>query len=550
MGNSLVVRRRTEAARSEAAARAAQYVRMSTDHQRYSVQNQAAAIAIYAAQHNLNIVRTYGDEGRSGLRIANRHGLVDLINDVCSGRADFDHILVYDVSRWGRFQDIDESAHYEFVCRKAGIKVVYCAEQFDNDGSIMSSIVKNLKRVMAAEYSRELSVKVHAGACRVAGLGFRSGAMPGYGLHRELVDKNGRTKGALEKGQRKHLQTDRVVLRTGPTPEVQIVNRIFRQFVAERISQAKIVRQLNREQVPNHRGKPWTTWMVHYLLQNENYIGNIVYNRTSYRLRQAKKSNPPELWIRTTAVKPMVDRALFLKAQQIMKEHYIRLSDEKLLERLKATLEKNGRLSVAIMNGTDELASPALYVLRFGSLRKAYKLVGYRPPRDCRYIDAKPMLRAKLAEHASDIAMRIRALGASVALDASAQAMTVGGCLVVSFRIARFYHDPKRAPVWHFTRRVGSPPGFIVALRMNKKNTDVRDYFLVPTVEMRRKREQLTETTRSRFAKYRASSAQGLVRAIMEKVVAANHAYPTRPQDLKGQRTAARSRKSIALEPR
>ena len=37
----------------------------------------------------------------------------------------------------------------------------YCAEQFD--GTLLSSIVKNLKRVMAAEYSRELSVKVHAG---------------------------------------------------------------------------------------------------------------------------------------------------------------------------------------------------------------------------------------------------------------------------------------------------------------------------------------------------------------------------------------------------
>jgi DNA invertase Pin-like site-specific DNA recombinase len=37
-------------------------------------------------------------------------------------------VLVYDVSRWGRFQDIDESAHYEFVCKQAGIKVAYCAE--------------------------------------------------------------------------------------------------------------------------------------------------------------------------------------------------------------------------------------------------------------------------------------------------------------------------------------------------------------------------------------------------------------------------------------
>ena len=52
------------------------------------------------------------------------------------------------------------------------MKVAYCAEQFDNDGTMMSNILKNLKRVMAAEYSPELSVKVHAGASRSARTAF------------------------------------------------------------------------------------------------------------------------------------------------------------------------------------------------------------------------------------------------------------------------------------------------------------------------------------------------------------------------------------------
>jgi len=117
MANSLVVRKGTSLAKRVRALRAAQYVRMSTDYQRYSIQNQAAAIAAYAQQKNLTIVRTYVDEGRSGLRIKGRAGLIELIDDVQSGRAEFDHILVYDVSRWGRFQDVDKSAHYEFVCK-------------------------------------------------------------------------------------------------------------------------------------------------------------------------------------------------------------------------------------------------------------------------------------------------------------------------------------------------------------------------------------------------------------------------------------------------
>jgi hypothetical protein len=73
---------------------------------------------------------------------------------------------------------------------------------------VIASIVKNLKRVMAAEYSRELSVKVHAGACRVASLGFKQGGAIGYALQRELVDEDPYSRGILSKGQRKHLQTD------------------------------------------------------------------------------------------------------------------------------------------------------------------------------------------------------------------------------------------------------------------------------------------------------------------------------------------------------
>jgi len=125
--NALIIRRNTELANAQKAVRAAQYVRMSTELQRYSIQNQAAAIAAYAQQRNLSIVRTYVDEGRSGLRIKGRSGLIELIEDVQSGNADFNHILVYDVSRWGRFQDVDESAHYEFVCKQKGVKVAYCA---------------------------------------------------------------------------------------------------------------------------------------------------------------------------------------------------------------------------------------------------------------------------------------------------------------------------------------------------------------------------------------------------------------------------------------
>jgi len=225
--------------------RAAQYVRMSTDLQRYSTENQAAAIAAYAARHNLTIVRTYADEGRSGLQINGRQGLLELIDDVRAGRADFDRVLVCDVSRWGRFQDTDESAYYEYICKDAGIRVEYCAEEFENDGSLISTIIKSLKRAMAAEYSRELSTKVFAGQCRMVSLGFWHGGPPTYGLRRELVDEHGCSRGFLAPGERKYLQTDRVLLRPGAPQEVELVRHVFHQFAIARESETKIAGELN-----------------------------------------------------------------------------------------------------------------------------------------------------------------------------------------------------------------------------------------------------------------------------------------------------------------
>jgi len=155
--------------------RAAQYVRASTEHQQYSTENQADKIKEYADHRNMEIVCTYSDDGKSGLSIGGRASLKKLIADAETGDVDFNVILVYDVSRWGRFQDTDESAYYEYICRRAGIQVAYCAEPFENDGSPNSTIIKSVKRAMAGEYSRELSVKVFAGQCHLIELGFRQG---------------------------------------------------------------------------------------------------------------------------------------------------------------------------------------------------------------------------------------------------------------------------------------------------------------------------------------------------------------------------------------
>ncbi len=330
--------------------RAVEYVRMSTEHQQYSTENQADKIREYAARRGIEIVRTYTDAGKSGLRMEGRASLQQLLKDVESGSADFTIILVYDVSRWGRFQDADESAFYEYRCRSAGIQVAYCAEQFENDGSPVSTIVKGVKRAMAGEYSRELSAKVFAGQCRLIELGFRQGGPAGYGLRRVLLDQNGSIKAQLTRGEHKSLQTDRVILMPGPEDEIRNVNLMYRWFIDDGLVESEIARRLNEMAVRTDLDRQWTRATVHEVLTNEKYIGNNIYNRRSFKLKKLRVENTPDMWIKKEgAFDSIVQPELFYTAQGIIRARSHRYSNEELIERLRNLYQHRGFLSGLII---------------------------------------------------------------------------------------------------------------------------------------------------------------------------------------------------------
>jgi len=171
-------------------------------------------------------------------------------------------ILVYDVSRWGRFQDPDEAAHYEFLCKSAGVRVHYCAEHFGNDSYLPNVVLKALKRVMAGEYSRELSDKVFAGLIRLAKDGYRPGSYAGYGLRRMLLSVDRAPKRELSLGERKSVANERVTLIPGPENEIHWVREIYRMFIYEHMPLGQIANSLNNMSIPGLHGRKWTRNMV------------------------------------------------------------------------------------------------------------------------------------------------------------------------------------------------------------------------------------------------------------------------------------------------
>lgn len=463
-----------------AQARAAQYVRMSTEHQRYSTENQADAIAAYAAARGFAVVRTYADAGKSGLNLGGRTGLQRLLADVEGGNTDFSAVLVYDVSRWGRFQDADESAYYEYFCKRAGIAVHYCAEQFENDGSLAATIIKGMKRAMAGEYSRELSNKVFLGQCRLVEMGFRQGGNPGYGLRRQLLDERLEPKGLLGRGERKSLQADRVVLVPGPEEEVGTVRRVYRMFVDGLMTETAIAKALNSEGVPAEAGRPWSQAAVRQVLVAEKYIGHNVYNRVSFKLKRARVRNPPEMWIRAAdAFAAVVDPALFAAAQALVAARGRRHSDGELLDLLAALLRERGTLSAVIIDEAGGLPSSHVYQARFGSLLRAYRLVGYAPARDCSHVETNRLLRAMHPGIVDGVVSGIRALPGTSVEEQGDGELLVNGELSVSVVICRCTRTSKGALRWK-VRFGGARADITVAVRMEDGNERVRDYYLLP----------------------------------------------------------------------
>ena len=457
---------------------------MSTEHQKYSTENQADAIAAYAARRGFEVVRTYEDSGKSGLRLEGRLALQALIEDVRKGRADYKAILVYDVSRWGRFQDADESAYYEFICREAGIAVHYCAEQFENDGSLSATVIKSMKRAMAGEYSRELSAKVFAGQCRLITLGFRQGGPAGFGLRRQLVDECRIPKAELRRGEQKSLQTDRVILTPGPPEEVEIVRRLYRMFVLQRRSESEIAGLLNSEGVVTDLGRPWTRATVHQVLTNEKYIGNNVYNRRSFKLKAKRIANAPEIWVRKEgAFAGIVDTDFFVAAQRIIQERSIRYTDEELLCQLSSLLQQKGWLSGLVIDEVEDMASSSTFRTRFGSLVRAYQLIGYSPGRDFRYIETNRALRAMHPGIVTDVVTKILELGVTVDRHETTDLLTISDEFTASVIIVRCRETAAGSLRWKIRLDQGLRPDITIAVRMAEGNLEARDYYLLPWIE-------------------------------------------------------------------
>jgi len=185
---------------------------------------------------------------------------------------------------------------------------------------------------------------------------------------------------ALEPGQRKSIQNQRVTLMPGAKAEVEVVARIFRIFVAGREEPKGIAALLNRSRVASPGGARWTAGSVLSILRNEVYAGTMVYNRTTQRLKSPRSRVPPDQWIRTEHAFPaVVEPDLFRQAGALLDAHdqerRRRYSEEGMAERLGDLVARYGTFSTKLVAADEGMVSPATYAKRFGCLDLAYNRI-------------------------------------------------------------------------------------------------------------------------------------------------------------------------------
>ncbi|EFO0945835.1 recombinase family protein [Escherichia coli] len=496
--------------------RVAQYLRMSTDHQQYSLHNQSEYIKDYAEKNNMEIAYTYDDAGKSGVSIIGRHSLQQLLSDVEQKKIDIQAVLFYDVSRFGRFQNSDEAAYYSFLFERNGVDLIYCSEPIPTkDFPLESSVILNIKRSSAAYHSRNLSEKVFIGQANLIKLGYHQGGMAGYGLRRLLVDENGIAKEILGFRKRKSIQTDRVILIPGPKNEIKIVNSIYDLFIDDNMPEFIIAERLNEQNIPAENGTLWTRAKIHQILTNEKYIGNNIYNKTSSKLKSRLVKNPKNEWVRCDkAYKPIISKKKYNKAQEIIQLRSVHLTNEELLEKLKQKLESNGKLSGFIIDEDDTGPSSSVYRTRFGGLLRAYTLIGYKPEHDYSYIQINEALRSFYSGIIEDFKGEILKSNCYIDEYKYAPMLYINDEFLISVLITKCTHMKSGKLRWKVRFDNSQKADITIVIRMDSQNISPLDFYIIPKIENEYSKMWMTETNNIRLDLFRFDNLDKLLQII------------------------------------
>ena len=140
------------------------------------------------------------------------------------------------------------------------------------------------------------------------------------------------------------------------------------------LSEYRIAEGLNADKISSPGGHRWAAGSVRTILRREKYIGSMVWNQTSQKLKTPRRHNPPEKWVLTPeAFDGIISQEQFARAQQIMEERRRKYDPDRLLEKLDALRKEYDLVSSSLLRSQEDMAGPSTYSRYFGSLDLAFQ---------------------------------------------------------------------------------------------------------------------------------------------------------------------------------
>lgn len=294
--------------------RVVSYIRMSTDRQEASPGQQRAAIAAHARKQGYAVAHEYADLGVSGDNVSKRPQFRQMIAAAEAGT--FDRIVVYDRSRFGRFDSID-FGKWVAPLREAGVELETLdtgVENWDDfGGRVIGMVAQEGKHQFLTDLSR---ATLRGKIAKVSeGRGYCGPTPYGY-TRRTTVQGRNRVS---------QLEVD--------PQTAAIVRDIFNAYTQPGASLSAVAAMLNVRAVPTARtGQRWRRNAVERILRNEVYMGDAVWGRRQkgryhgrqgtevVRRKRGSKTTYVDPIVHRDAVPPIVSRDQWATAQKLLAE--------------------------------------------------------------------------------------------------------------------------------------------------------------------------------------------------------------------------------------
>ena len=251
-------------------------------------------------------------------------------------------------------------------------------------------------------------------------------------------------------------------------------------------------------------------------------MGHLVYNRQSTKLGERTVSNPPDKWIRRdNAFKGIVPPRLFARAQKrlLEVEHNRKETDQELLDRLASLLRQKGRLTLQIMKNAKNVRNPTVYINRFGSLVRAFELVGYKTERRYRFAESTSEIEEAVHSVVDDIIIDLRGRGVNCSFLNELHLLTISGGVTVAVAVARAVSDGNtRMRRWEIRRLKYRKADLTLLIRMERGNERIKDYFLMPIGVLPLTKDGKLRVSDRLFGQMRIESFEALLAALYDRL--------------------------------